>query len=306
MSCARSSPAMQTTTVDIACKCAEFHGTQLIYRFHTGGTADKLPTFVEVDVCARKIAAILQMLACAGDRVICIALSNGPDFAIALFGCIYAGMINIPAYPARPSMPSGARVVLTDDPEKAQSEPLVILQEVDRRHHSNGAKGVFATVLQAVWEAHEVERLAIVLTMRSGISRTSTGKIRRTFCRKQFESDDLPTVALWRKPDPATRSVAQMPALEFVRVRGNVSTKAIRRWLIGTIAQSAGLHSSEIDPCRPNSQFRLDFIRSGQISGELEEATQCRCLQAGNTGTSTQQRSTWQQGSPKKSKSSDK
>ncbi len=157
--------------------------------------------------------------------------------------------------------------------EEAQVERLVVVHEVDRRLHANGVQSIFTAVLRAVWEEHEVEPLAIVLTRHFGVPRTSSGKIRRVLCRQKFEAGDLPIVAQWRRPNAAVRWALPFKTPELVRHRGGASCEAIRRWLIDSVAQSVGLHSSEIDPRSSFSQFGLDSIRSVQFSHELEEAT---------------------------------
>ncbi|HKT93620.1 MAG TPA: fatty acyl-AMP ligase [Paraburkholderia sp.] len=52
----------------------------------------------KLDLRARQIAALLQNRAGAGDRVL-LLFSAGIDYLCALFGCFYAGMVAVPAYP---------------------------------------------------------------------------------------------------------------------------------------------------------------------------------------------------------------
>ncbi|TMW61326.1 hypothetical protein Poli38472_012517 [Pythium oligandrum] len=85
-------------------------------------------TFAEVDEAARRIAATLQRDANVkkGDRVM-LCYPPGLDFALAFWGCLYAGAVGIPVYPPYPGtlakdLPkfnrmvedSGARVILTN------------------------------------------------------------------------------------------------------------------------------------------------------------------------------------------------
>ncbi|KAF4315626.1 hypothetical protein BBO99_00009155 [Phytophthora kernoviae] len=85
-------------------------------------------SFEDVDRAARKVAATLQRDAnvVKGDRVI-LCFPPGLDFALAFWGCLYAGVIGIPVYPPYPGtlakdLPkfnllvedSGAAVVLTN------------------------------------------------------------------------------------------------------------------------------------------------------------------------------------------------
>lgn len=85
-------------------------------------------SFEDVDRAARKVAAALQRDAhvVKGDRVV-LCFPPGLDFALAFWGCLYAGVVGIPVYPPYPGtlakdLPkfnrlvedSGAAVVLTN------------------------------------------------------------------------------------------------------------------------------------------------------------------------------------------------
>ncbi|CRM66399.1 non-ribosomal peptide synthetase [Pseudomonas sp. 58 R 12] len=60
------------------------HGVVLSYR--------------DLDLRARSIAAALQANADLGDRAV-LLFPSGPDYVAAFFGCLYAGVIAVPAYP---------------------------------------------------------------------------------------------------------------------------------------------------------------------------------------------------------------
>ncbi|WP_095155656.1 non-ribosomal peptide synthetase, partial [Pseudomonas sp. Irchel 3E13] len=55
-------------------------------------------TYRDLDLRARTIAAALQSQAALGDRAI-LLFPSGPDYVAAFFGCLYAGVIAVPAYP---------------------------------------------------------------------------------------------------------------------------------------------------------------------------------------------------------------
>ncbi len=54
----------------------------------------------ELDRRARAIAASLQEAARPDDRVL-LLLPSDLDFVAAFFGCLYAGVVAVPAYPPR-------------------------------------------------------------------------------------------------------------------------------------------------------------------------------------------------------------
>ena len=56
----------------------------------------------ELDRHARAVAAQLEAMNLAGERAL-LLFPPGLDFIAAFFGCLYAGVIAVPAYPPRPS-----------------------------------------------------------------------------------------------------------------------------------------------------------------------------------------------------------
>src|SRR5437899_5626180 len=57
-------------------------------------------TYAELDHQARSVAAALQDVAGPGDRAL-LLYAPGLEFIAAFFGCQYAGVIPVPAYPPR-------------------------------------------------------------------------------------------------------------------------------------------------------------------------------------------------------------
>nr|WP_223456875.1 MULTISPECIES: AMP-binding protein [unclassified Pseudomonas] len=55
-------------------------------------------SYRELDLRARTIAGALQAQAEFGDRAV-LLFPCGPDYVAAFFGCLYAGVIAVPAYP---------------------------------------------------------------------------------------------------------------------------------------------------------------------------------------------------------------
>ncbi|TDD11067.1 fatty acyl-AMP ligase [Nonomuraea deserti] len=64
----------------------------------TDAAGDQCLTYAELDRTARRVAALLQLHADLGDRVLLLN-EPGLGFVAAFFGCVYAGMIAVPAPP---------------------------------------------------------------------------------------------------------------------------------------------------------------------------------------------------------------
>ena len=91
------------TLVDILRLRAIEQPTREAFTFLIDGENDAQTfTYAQLDRQARAIAAQLQQRAAPGDRVL-LLLSPGPDYIAAFFGCLYAGVIAVPAYPPHPA-----------------------------------------------------------------------------------------------------------------------------------------------------------------------------------------------------------
>ncbi|MGN9787656.1 fatty acyl-AMP ligase [Nonomuraea sp. ZG12] len=64
----------------------------------TDAAGDQRVTYAELDRTARRVAALLQLHADPGDRVLLLN-EPGLGFVAAFFGCVYAGLIAVPAPP---------------------------------------------------------------------------------------------------------------------------------------------------------------------------------------------------------------
>ena len=61
-------------------------------------------TYGQLDARARAIAAVLAQQLGQGERAL-LLLPSGPDYVAAFFGCLYAGVIAVPAYPPESTRP---------------------------------------------------------------------------------------------------------------------------------------------------------------------------------------------------------
>jgi acyl-CoA synthetase (AMP-forming)/AMP-acid ligase II len=91
------------TLVDILRNRAREQPHQIIYNFLVDGENEKLSlTYGELEQKAKAIATYLQSITSPQDRVL-LLYPSGLDYITAFFGCLYAGVIAIPAYPPRPN-----------------------------------------------------------------------------------------------------------------------------------------------------------------------------------------------------------
>jgi amino acid adenylation domain-containing protein len=92
---------MPSTLVELLRWRALLAPDQLAYTFLVDGEAEAVSfTYGELDRQARAIAASIQSSATQGDRAL-LLYPPGLDFIAAFFGCLYAGVVAVPAYPPR-------------------------------------------------------------------------------------------------------------------------------------------------------------------------------------------------------------
>ncbi|MFN6559095.1 MAG: amino acid adenylation domain-containing protein [Nostoc sp. ChiSLP01] len=74
--------------------------TQAFTFLEDGETQELTLTYYELDRRSRSVAAQLQAFGLSGERAI-LLYPPGLDYLIAFFGCLYAGVVAVPAYPPR-------------------------------------------------------------------------------------------------------------------------------------------------------------------------------------------------------------
>lgn len=90
-----------STLVDLLCYRTQNQSAQIAYTFlQDGETADTQLTYQQLDQQARAIASQLQSLNATGSHAL-LLYPPGLEFVAAFFGCLYAGVVAVPAYPPR-------------------------------------------------------------------------------------------------------------------------------------------------------------------------------------------------------------
>jgi acyl-CoA synthetase (AMP-forming)/AMP-acid ligase II/acyl carrier protein len=93
----------QLTLVDILRWRAQHEPLREAYTFLLDGEAKQVQmTYADLDLQARRIATLLQGRVTVGERVL-LLYPPGLEYVAAIFGCFYAGVVAVPAYPPRPN-----------------------------------------------------------------------------------------------------------------------------------------------------------------------------------------------------------
>src|SRR6185503_7173040 len=96
-------PCRLNTVIELLRHRALNQPDQLAYTFLADReTEGERQTYADLDRKARAIGAWLQMLGAGGQRAL-LLYPSGLDYIAAFFGCLYAGVIAVPAYPPHQS-----------------------------------------------------------------------------------------------------------------------------------------------------------------------------------------------------------
>ncbi|RYZ37868.1 MAG: non-ribosomal peptide synthetase, partial [Myxococcaceae bacterium] len=98
-----SSGSAASSLVELLRQAAEARADQRLYTFlgETGEDETTL-TYAALDVRARQIGAALQQRVAPGARAL-LLYPPGPEYIAGFFGCLYAGLVAVPAYPPDPT-----------------------------------------------------------------------------------------------------------------------------------------------------------------------------------------------------------
>ena len=89
------------TLLDLLSCRANKNSDRIAYQFlHRGEKETAKLTYKELELQAKAIASYLQSIGATGERAL-LLYSPGLEFICAFFGCLYAGVVAIPAYPPR-------------------------------------------------------------------------------------------------------------------------------------------------------------------------------------------------------------
>jgi len=129
-----------STFVDLLVDRAGNRPDQKVYTFlHRGETEAGSLTYGELDRQARAIATVLQSYKAQGERAL-LLYPPGLDFITAFLGCLYAGVVAVPAYPPRPNQKlTRLQAIVADAEPKVILTTSSLLDKIERRFtHDTG------------------------------------------------------------------------------------------------------------------------------------------------------------------------
>lgn len=112
-------PSEVSTWVDLLRWRSQHQPNQTAFTFLSDGeVATEQLTYGELDRRSRAIAAALQALNLSGERAL-LLYPPGLEYLVAFFGCLYAGVVAVPAYPPRNLRNTSRIQAISQDAEAA-------------------------------------------------------------------------------------------------------------------------------------------------------------------------------------------
>ena len=118
-----------TNLVDVLRYWTDAIPQQTAFGFSDGEQGESWLSYAQLDAKARAIAAQLQSLGMQGERAL-LLYGPGLDFVAGFMGCLYAGMVAIPAYPPRKNRNTTRIQAISDD---AQARVALTISDVADR-----------------------------------------------------------------------------------------------------------------------------------------------------------------------------
>lgn len=127
-----------SSLVDLLKYRASNQSSHIAYRFIRHGEIEvNQLTYKELDREARKIAVSLQSLGMFGERAL-LLYTPGLEFITAFFGCLYAGIVAVPAYPPRRNQSlSRLQLLVTEAQAKVALTTESLLNSTKSRFQEN-------------------------------------------------------------------------------------------------------------------------------------------------------------------------
>lgn len=111
--------AVGASLVEVLCQRGTEQSQEVGLRFLTGGGEESESlTYAELDDRARTAAAWLQTRDLQAERAI-LMYDTGPDYAVAMLACLYAGVVAVPLYPCLPNRSADRLRMVIEDAQPA-------------------------------------------------------------------------------------------------------------------------------------------------------------------------------------------
>ncbi|QDT00700.1 Long-chain-fatty-acid--AMP ligase FadD26 [Adhaeretor mobilis] len=171
------------------------------------------------------------------------------------------------------------------------SEQLVVVHQVQREHRRGNLDEALQAIRTAIVQQHEIDPHAILLIQPVSLPLTTSGKVKRSYCRELYLEDGFKILAQWRSTlaaSPLSGSVgsgqcghaaAPKPASlepDFLDSIGTMPPEelhaAVTTWMLALLATKVEATNCEISGDTPFAELGMDSMTSIELSLEFERA----------------------------------
>jgi amino acid adenylation domain-containing protein len=162
---------------------------------------------------------------------------------------------------AHPALRPGCGVAFSI--EKDREEQLVVVQESAIRSDEELDKAI-QQIGYNISDAHELSVHAIVLIQSGTIPKTSSGKLQRQACKKDFLNQRLDVLKEWRE----TAGMSQSRATKTLN--DSQERSPIAAWAIAELARRTGIEPAEVDVHQPLMGYGLNSLTAVELCHNIQ------------------------------------
>jgi acyl-CoA synthetase (AMP-forming)/AMP-acid ligase II/acyl carrier protein len=150
---------------------------------------------------------------------------------------------------------------------------LAILQEVVTRDKGLDFGGLIETAVRAVAEEHGL-RAYVALVKGGTLPRTTSGKIRRSECKRQFLENSLVLLGDSRAPFSLTTDLAEQNGPSPDRTQNSHERQDVAETLRNMVAHVIGLPRPLVAIDKPLTALGLDSLQAGELKAAISDQWQ--------------------------------
>ena len=147
--------------------------------------------------------------------------------------------------------------------EKDGEEQLVIVQEAAVRSDEELDKAI-QLIARNIADVHELTPHAIVLIQAGTIPKTSSGKLQRHACKKDFLNQRLDVLKDWRGPAARLQEGRTRPSSDSHK------RSAVETWVVAELARRTGIEPIEVDVHLPLMSYGLNSLAAVELCHNIQ------------------------------------
>jgi len=127
-------------------------------------------------------------------------------------------------------------------------------------------------IIRFVSRHHEIEVYSVILVPPDTISKTSSGKLQRHLCKKEFVDIKLPIIHEWHRTiKPASSIQPTTQALILKEGQRITALKEIKKWTRQWIQDALSIDDDMVSDQEPFEEMGIDSTLAVRITAELEQ-----------------------------------